>query len=161
MLLICVIVGGENLVWPYWTRILVGVVYREIYVPLHRYNLKYSRNPDSSSCWTRLRCNVHSYSGTCIVLHRMPFYYQTFWVWYTRRTFSVHVSDLWAFIHCTTTKTLQNGLQGVQNLRNNNSAKVNPLRPLFTNCFFMILMIIIELGEKIFNIYGAIFINID
>lgn len=94
MLLICVIVGGENLVWPYWTRICVGVVYREIYVPLHRYNLKYSRNPDSSSCWTRLRCYVHSYSGTCIVLQRMPFYYQTFWVWYTRRTFSVHVSDL-------------------------------------------------------------------
>lgn len=110
MLLICVIVGGENLVWPYWTRILVGVVYREIYVPLHRYNLKYSRN--SSSCWTRLRCYVHSYSGTCIVLHRMPFYYQTFWVWYTRRTFSVHVSDLWAFIHCTRGKTLQNELQG-------------------------------------------------
>lgn len=108
---------------------------QEIYVPLHRYNLKYSRNPDSSSCWTRLRCNVHGYSGTCIVLHRMPFYYQTFWVWYTRRTFSVHVSDLWAFIHCTRTKTLQNELQGVQNLRNNNSAKVNPLRPLFTNCF--------------------------
>lgn len=60
MLLICVIVGGENLVWPYWTRILVGVVYREIYVPLHRYNLKYSRNPDSSSCWTRLYTECHS-----------------------------------------------------------------------------------------------------
>lgn len=92
MLLICVIVGGENLVWPYWTRICVGVVYREIYVPLHRYNLKYSRN--SSSCWTRLRCYVHSYSGTCIVLHRMPFYYQTFWVWYIHDVHSLYMYQI-------------------------------------------------------------------
>lgn len=94
---------------------------------IHRHNLEYSLNPVSSSCWTRLRCNVHNYSRTCRPTQNAILLSNVLSL--VRRTFFVHVSDMLVFIHSTKNKTLQKEFQRLQNLCNSNSAKVCPLRP--------------------------------